>query len=149
MSSLLSAVAKSKPLLPCIDGLRSIQIAKMSVRQASLASQCSSRNSCAHSSFLSCKNIASSFLSSYTRLCSLTATDRWNETKLACDLLAYGFVVVVGYPTPSEGWGHGRRPWSPRSWANFQGLDQRSYRDRESPKSEQHKESVPGQCTMK
>ena len=23
-------------------------------------------------------------------------------------------VVVVGYPTPSEGWEHGGRPWSPR-----------------------------------
>ena len=23
-------------------------------------------------------------------------------------------VVVVGYPTPSEGWGHGGRIWSPR-----------------------------------
>ena len=22
-------------------------------------------------------------------------------------------VVVVDYPTPSEGWGHGGRPWSP------------------------------------
>ena len=35
-------------------------------------------------------------------------------------------VVVVGYPTPSEGWGHGGRPWSPRSRATPQGLDQRS-----------------------
>ena len=35
-------------------------------------------------------------------------------------------VVVVGYPTPSEGWGHGGKPWSPRSWATLQGLDQRS-----------------------
>ena len=35
-------------------------------------------------------------------------------------------VVVVVYPTPSEGWGHGGRPWSPRSWATPQGLDQRS-----------------------
>ena len=26
-------------------------------------------------------------------------------------------VVVVVYPTPSEGWGHGGRPWSPRSRA--------------------------------
>ena len=24
-------------------------------------------------------------------------------------------VVVVGYPTPSEGWGHGGRPWSPEA----------------------------------
>ena len=35
-------------------------------------------------------------------------------------------VVVVGYPTPSEGWGHGGRPWSPSSQATLQGLDQRS-----------------------
>ena len=34
--------------------------------------------------------------------------------------------VVVDYPTPSEGWGHGGRPWSPRSRATPQGLDQRS-----------------------
>ena len=33
---------------------------------------------------------------------------------------------VVGYPTPSEGWGHGERPWSPRSRATLQGPDQRS-----------------------
>ena len=35
-------------------------------------------------------------------------------------------VVVVVYPTPSEAWGHGGRPWSPRSRATPQGLDQRS-----------------------
>ena len=35
-------------------------------------------------------------------------------------------VVVVVYPTPSEGWGHGGRPWSPRRRATPQGLDQRS-----------------------
>ena len=35
-------------------------------------------------------------------------------------------VVVVDYPTPSEGWGHGGKPWSPRSRATPQGLDQRS-----------------------
>ena len=34
--------------------------------------------------------------------------------------------VVVGYSTPSEGWGHGGRPWSPTSQATPQGLDQRS-----------------------
>ena len=58
-------------------------------------------------------------------------------------------VVVVGYPTPSEGWGHDGRPWSPRSRATPQGLDQRSYKDRESPKSERRKESVAGQCRMR
>ena len=35
-------------------------------------------------------------------------------------------VVVVDYPTPSEGWRHGGRPWSPRSRATPQGMDQRS-----------------------
>ena len=35
-------------------------------------------------------------------------------------------LVVVDYPTPSEGWGHGGRPWSPKSRAALQGLDQRS-----------------------
>ena len=58
-------------------------------------------------------------------------------------------VVVVVYPAPSEGWGHGGTPWSPRSRATPQGLDQRSQRDRESPKSERRKESVAGQCRMR
>ena len=58
-------------------------------------------------------------------------------------------VVVVVYPTPSEGLGHGGRPWSPRSRATLQDLNQRSYRDRESPKSERLKESVAGQCRMR
>ena len=35
-------------------------------------------------------------------------------------------VVVIGYPTPSEGWGHGEGPRSLRSRAIPQGLDQRS-----------------------
>ena len=39
-------------------------------------------------------------------------------------------VVVAGYPTPSEGWGHGGRPGSPRSRATLQGLDQRLWRQR-------------------
>ena len=58
-------------------------------------------------------------------------------------------VVVVDYPTPSEGWGHGGRLWSPRSRATPQGLEQRLYRDRESPKSERRKESIAGQCRMR
>ena len=62
---------------------------------------------------------------------------------------SFWLVVVVGYPTPSEGWGHGGRPWSPRNRAIPQGLDQRSYRDRESPKSERRKDSVAGQCRMR
>ena len=59
------------------------------------------------------------------------------------------FLVVVVYPTPSERWGHGESPWSLRSRATPQGLDQRSYRDRELPKSERHKESIAGQCRMR
>ena len=34
--------------------------------------------------------------------------------------------IVVDYPTPSMGWGHGGRPWSTESRATPQGLDQRS-----------------------
>ena len=50
----------------------------------------------------------------------------------ACERAVYlavarcSLVVVVGYLTPSEEWGHGGRPWSPRSRATLQGLDQRS-----------------------
>ena len=44
----------------------------------------------------------------------------WNIHDTLC------VVVVVGSPTPSEGWGHGGRPWSPRSRATPQGLDHRS-----------------------
>ena len=65
------------------------------------------------------------------------------------EALSHPSCVVVGYPTPSEGWGHGGRPWSPRSRATPQSLDQRLYRDRESPKSERRKESVAGQCRMR
>ena len=36
-------------------------------------------------------------------------------------VLSTAVVVVVGYPTPSEGWGHGGRPWSPRSRETPQG----------------------------
>ena len=43
----------------------------------------------------------------------------------AVSLALLPVVVVVVYPTPSEGWGHGGRPWSPRSRATPQGLDQR------------------------
>ena len=46
--------------------------------------------------------------------------------KASVKLYAQLVVVVVVYPTPSEGWGHGGRPWSPRSRATPQGLDQRS-----------------------
>ena len=33
--------------------------------------------------------------------------------------------ALVVYPTPFEGWEHSGRPWSPRSRATPQGLDQR------------------------
>ena len=48
-------------------------------------------------------------------------------------------IVVVGYATLSQGWGHGGRSWSPRGRTTPHGLDQRSYRDRESPKSERRR----------
>ncbi len=48
-----------------------------------------------------------------------------DKSAFVSQLLAIILVVVVGYPTPSEGWGHGGRPWSPRSRATPQGLDQR------------------------
>ena len=67
----------------------------------------------------------------------------------SCLNASFYVVVVVGYPTPSEGWGHGGGPWSPRSRAPTQDLNQRSYRDRKSPKSERRKESVAGQCRMR
>ena len=44
----------------------------------------------------------------------------------SCFHVAHPVIVVVGYATPSEGWGHGGTPWSPRSRATPQGLDQRS-----------------------
>ena len=44
-----------------------------------------------------------------------------NAMSQATKCFAAGWVVVVGYPTPSEGWGHGGRPWSPRSRATPQG----------------------------
>ena len=65
---------------------------------------------------------------------------------MAVKLTSKKKVVVVGCSTPSEGCGHGGKPWSPRSRVTLQGLDQRSYRDRELPKSERRKESVAGQC---
>ena len=37
---------------------------------------------------------------------------RQNNSKLSS---LHVVVAVVGYPTPSEGWGHGGRPWSPRA----------------------------------
>ena len=64
-------------------------------------------------------------------------------------IILFIVVVVVVYPTLSHGWGHEGRPWSPRSWATPQGLDQRSYRDRELPKNERCKGSVAGQCRMR
>ena len=64
-------------------------------------------------------------------------------------IFAVKVVVVVGYPTPSEGWGHGRRPWSPRSWATPTAWTRDCRETRESPKSERRKESVARQCRMK
>ena len=52
--------------------------------------------------------------------------DSWAAFLISICDMKFCVVVVVGYPTPSEGWGHGGRPWSPRSQATPQGLDQRS-----------------------
>ena len=56
------------------------------------------------------------------------------------DFVSYTDVLLLLLIT--RRWGHGGRPWSPRSRATPQGLDHRSQRDRESPKSERRKESV-------
>ena len=48
------------------------------------------------------------------------------KTETAPLNLQMELVVVVVYSTPSERWGHVGRPWSPRSRATPQGLDQRS-----------------------
>ena len=58
-------------------------------------------------------------------------------------------VVVVDYPTLPRDEDMADDQWSPRRQETLQGLDQRSYRDRESPKSERRKESVAGQCRMR
>jgi len=42
--------------------------------------------------------------------------------------------MVVVLPTRSEGWGHGRTPWRPNSWAMPQGLDQKSKMEEVVPK---------------
>ena len=64
------------------------------------------------------------------------------EVNSKSELLRIESKIPCCYPTSSEGRGHGGRPWSPRSRTTLQGLDQRSYRDRESPKSERCQESV-------
>ena len=69
------------------------------------------------------------YLSRHTLLLTDCATQFLNivlHTCLSQAHLVDVVVVVVVYPTPSEGWGHGGRPWSPRSRATPQGLDQRS-----------------------
>ena len=48
-------------------------------------------------------------------------------------------IAVVVVTQPYREWGHGRRPWSFRRRATPQGLDQRSQRDKELPKSKQHR----------
>ena len=55
----------------------------------------------------------------FTNAVGLVLSLVWRE-------LSPALVFVVVYPTPSEGWGYGGRPWSPRSRATPQGLDQRS-----------------------
>ena len=52
-------------------------------------------------------------------------------------------------PDPFRGMEAWRKTMEPQKPATPRGLDQRSYRDRESPKSERRKESVAGQCRMR
>ena len=52
------------------------------------------------------------------------------------------------YPTPSKGWGHGGRPWSPRS-RQLPKAWTRGRKETESPKSERRKQSIAGQCNMR
>ena len=58
-------------------------------------------------------------------------------------------LLLLLLPNLFRGMGAWRRSWSPRSRETPQGWDQRSERDRESPKSERRKESVAGQCRIK
>ena len=55
-------------------------------------------------------------------------------------------VVVATRPLLRDGGMAGDHRADLRSWATPQGLDQRSYRDKEPPKSEQCKEFIAGQC---
>ena len=66
---------------------------------------------------------------------------------LSC-VLSLSLIVVVGYPTPFKGWGHGRRPWSPRT-VQLPRVWTRGCRETQSPKSERRKESIAGQCRMR
>ena len=61
-----------------------------------------------------------------TQLTSMRRVGRSYSSTASNVREAFPVVVVVVYPTPSEGWGHGGRPWSPRSRETPQGLDQRS-----------------------
>ena len=51
-----------------------------------------------------------------------SAMNKWSRKVFSVVVV----VVVVDYPTPFEAWWHGGGPWSPRSRAPPQGLDQRS-----------------------
>ena len=53
------------------------------------------------------------------------------------------------YPTPSEGWGRWGTPWRPNSWATPQGLDHRSWIEREEPKIDLRRGSEAGQSRKK
>ena len=41
-------------------------------------------------------------------------------------VVSFNLLLLITRCTPSEGWGHGKKPWSPRCWETSQGLDQRS-----------------------
>ena len=73
---------------------------------------------------------------------------RWCENQKAF-IAIYRSLLLLLLPDPFREMGHGGRPWSPGSRATSKGLDQRSQRDRESPKSERRKESVAALCRMR
>ena len=82
---------------------------------------------------------------------ALTLMLREQTTYLIHGLTNSSFILCYFccYPTPSEGWKRSRRPCSLRSRATPQRLDQRSLKQKESPKSERLEESVAGQCRIR
>ena len=50
------------------------------------------------------------------------------EECIEVSALVYLTGIVISlccYPTPSDGWGHGGRPWSPRKQVTLRGVDHR------------------------
>ena len=48
-------------------------------------------------------------------LAALVASKHVSKQTFLCYVVVVVVAVVV-YPTPSKGWGHGGRPWSPRCY---------------------------------